>query len=289
MSQKNQAVIFIILTGFFFALMTVFVRMAGELPTLQKAFFRNAVAALVSLGFLLKSRENIRVSKKNLPDLAFRVFFGTIGIILHFYTIDKLYLSDANILNKLSPFFAIIMSYFILKEKAKKQEWIAVFIAFAGALFVIKPSFRSEALYSWLGTLGGFCAGAAYTFVRKLGSNGVNKAVIVFAFSSFSCLSLLPFTLLHGEAMTGYQVIMLLLAGLSATGGQFSVTYAYSMAPAKEISVFDYSQVLFAAVFGILFFGQVPDLYSIIGYVIIIGMAFYKWRITNKAEALGNS
>ena len=64
---------------------------------------------------------------------------------------------------------------------------------------------------------------------------------------------------------------MLLLAGLSAAGGQFSVTAAYSNAPAKEISVFDYSQVIFAAVFGFVFMGDLPDIYSVIGYVIIFG------------------
>ena len=69
------------------------------------------------------------------------------------------------------------------------------------------------------------------------------------------------------------QLGFLLLAGLAAAGGQFSVTAAYSFAPARDISVFDYTQVLFAALTGFFLFGQVPDLLSFIGYGIICGIS----------------
>jgi len=67
--------------------------------------------------------------------------------------------------------------------------------------------------------------------------------------------------------------MILLMAGLSAAGGQFTITAAYSYAPAREISVYDYSQIIFAAIIGFFVFGQVPDLLSWIGYAVIIGMA----------------
>ena len=70
--------------------------------------------------------------------------------------------------------------------------------------------------------------------------------------------------------MTGEQLASLLMAGLSATGGQFSITAAYSHAPASEISVYDYIQIIFAAILGMIFLNEMPDLFSIIGYVIII-------------------
>jgi ATP-dependent DNA helicase RecG len=80
-------------------------------------------------------------------------------------------------------------------------------------------------------------------------------------------------------AQTLQQTVFLLLAGCSAAGGQLSVTAAYQHAPARDISVFDYSQVIYAAVFGLILFGELPDLWSIIGYVIIIGTAFAKWYL----------
>ena len=64
----------------------------------------------------------------------------------------------------------------------------------------------------------------------------------------------------------------------AAAGGQIFITKAYSKAPAKEISVYDFSIVLFAAMFGFMFLGQIPDIFSIIGYVIIVGIAVFKWR-----------
>ena len=65
----------------------------------------------------------------------------------------------------------------------------------------------------------------------------------------------------------------MVLAGLAAAGGQFCITAAYRLAPAKEIAVFDYAQVLFAAVLGFAFLNQIPKLLSIVGYVVIIGAA----------------
>ena len=85
-------------------------------------------------------------------------------------------ISDSNILNKLSPFFAILMSYFILKEKANKIEWISIFVAFTGAIFVVKPSFNMQFVYALIGVAGGFGAGVAYTYVRKLGMKKGTRA-----------------------------------------------------------------------------------------------------------------
>ena len=81
-------------------------------------------------------------------------------------------------------------------------------------------------------------------------------------------------------------MISLLLAGLSATGGQFSITAAYTHAPAREISVYDYTQIIFAALLGFFFLGEVPDMFSIIGYVIIIGAGVAMFMIRKKKESV---
>lgn len=271
--EKRKGIMYILLAAFFFSLMTTFVRLSGDLPTMQKTLFRNLVAAAVSWIMLLSGGEKIEIKKGDVPDLILRATFGTMGLICNFYAIDRLNISDANMLNKLSPFFAILMSIFILKEKASKKEWLIVAVAFVGALFVIKPGFNMALGPALIGTLGGFGAGVAYTFVRKLGKNGVRGPIIVMFFSTFSTLVCLPFFLMSYQPMTWKQLLFLLGAGLAATGGQLSITAAYTYAPAKEISVYDYTQVIFAAIWGFCFFGQVPDVISIVGYVIIIGAA----------------
>lgn len=279
--QKNQGIMYILLAGFFFALMTFFVRLAGDLPTMQKAFFRNAVAAVFAIVLLSRNEEKFHIQKGSWPSLLLRSICGTAGLICNFYAIDKMNIADANILNKLSPFFAIVFSYLILKEKANKIEWTAVIVAFAGALFVVKPSFQVEFVYALIGVLGGLGAGAAYTFVRKLGQQGERGTVIVMFFSLFSSLVTLPFFVAQYQPMKPIQLICLLAAGFSAMGGQLSITAAYTKAPAKEISVFDYTQVLFAALLGFVFLGQIPDVLSLVGYLIIIGSAVFKWWYLN--------
>ncbi len=285
MSNQIKGILCILSAAFFFSLMAVFIRLAGDLPTMQKALFRNAVALIVSIVLLLRSKEKIVINKTNLRDLFARAAFGTVGLICNFYAIDHMNISDANMLNKLSPFFAILMSIFILKEKAKKLDWIVVAIAFIGAMFVVKPGFSMAAVPGIIGFIGGFGAGVAYTFVRKMGKNGVKGPLIVFFFSAFSTLVCLPFAIIQYQPMSGTQFLFLLLTGIAATGGQLSITAAYTFAPAKDISVYDYTQVIFAAIFGFFIFAQQPDLLSVIGYVLIIGVAVFKFLYEKKKAA----
>lgn len=282
MKEKQQGILFIILAGFFFASMSFFVRLSGDLPTMEKAFFRNAVAVLVAAFMLARTKEGFHVQKGSWPDLLMRSFCGTVGLIFNFYAVDHMNIADANILNKLSPFFAILMSYFILKEKANKVEWACVAVAFIGAVFVVKPAFNMQFVNAMIGVIGGLGAGIAYTFVRKLGKKGERGPIIVMVFSTFSCLCTVPFLISEFQPMKAVQLLCLLMAGVSAAGGQIFITKAYTKAPAKEISVFDYTQVLFAALLGFVFFGQIPDWMSLVGYLIIIGSAIFKWNYLRK-------
>jgi drug/metabolite transporter (DMT)-like permease len=254
---------------------------------MQKAFFRNIVAAVVAVIILLRSGKEISLPKKSLPTLLMRSIFGTIGILANFWAVDHLGIADANMLNKLSPFFAILMSIFILGEKPNRIEWISVVLAFIGAAFVAKPSSGIISLPALIGILGGFTAGTAYTYVRRAGLQGVRGPIVVAFFSIFSTLVLLPNLLMNFAPMSAGQFIFLILAGCSAAGGQLSITAAYQHAPARDISVFDYSQVVYAAVFGLLLFGEIPDVWSIIGYVIIIGTAFSKWYLVTQRVPSG--
>ena len=277
--NKLKGIIFILLAALGFSLMTFFVSLSGDLPTMQKAFFRNFVALIVASGALIKAHEKIYVSADNRLSMFLRCLFGTTGLIANFYAVDHLGIADANMLNKLSPFFAIILSIFILKEIPSKFDILTTVVAFIGALFIIRPTGSFTAvLPALIGLFGGFGAGTAYVFVRKLTNNGTKTPVIVFFFSLFSCIVTLPFFIFNYHPMSTIQWIYLLLAGVSASLGQFSITTAYKYAPAKEISVFDYTQVIFAAILGILFLDQIPAMLSIVGYVIIIGVALIRWH-----------
>lgn len=284
-NERIKGILCIISAAFFFALMGAFVKLAGDLPSMQRSFFRNAVALIFATVILLKNHESFRVEKKNALPLFFRCFCGTVGLVCNFYAIDHMVLSDASMLNKLSPFFAIIASAILLKEKTSILQTVSVILAFIGSLFILKPSFTGLMNPAALvGLLGGLGAGIAYSCVRKLGMNGMKGSRIVFYFSLFSTLVTLPFLLLDYAPMNLYQFVMLICAGLSACGGQFSITAAYSHAPAKEISVYDYSQIVFSALLGLILFGQLPDIYSFIGYLIIIAVAVFMFVYQNRKK-----
>ncbi len=271
-AKRSIGVLLILGAALCFALMNLFVNAAGELPVMQKVFFRNLVATVIVFFLLLFDRKKFRIkSRKTLLWLFLRSAVGFLGVVLNFYAIDHIgSISDASILNKLSPFFAILFSAFLLREKPTIPEIVFVLIAFAGAVCVVDPSFSMKVLPAASGVLGGACAGFAYSCVRVLGQKGERGNITVFFFSAFSTLVALPFFVLFFTPMSALQVIFLLLSGLAAAGGQFCITAAYRFAPAKEIAVYDYAQVLFAAVLGYFFLEQVPSLLSLIGYAIIL-------------------
>ena len=228
MNSYAKGVACILTSAFCFAVMNVCVRMAGDLPSVQKSFFRNLIAAVFALILLLRERQWPKITRRQLPLLILRSVFGTVGILCNFYAVDHLVLSDASMLNKMSPFFAILCSWLVLKEKITPVQGAAVLAAFGGSLLIIRPTLSNMDLFpSLIGLLGGAGAGAAYTMVRKLGQTGINRTMIVLFFSAFSCLVTLPFLVFDYHPMSGTQLAALLGAGLAASGGQFSITAAY--------------------------------------------------------------
>lgn len=284
--KQYKGIFYIILSAFCFSLMDMFVRMSGDLPSIQKSFFRNIVAAVFGCILVLKEKDSFQWKKGSGKYLILRSLFGTLGILCNFYAIDHLALADASMLNKMSPFFVVIFSFLFLKEKVTAAQILLVMGAFGGSLFVVKPTVSNlDLIPSLIGLLGGLGAGAAYTMVRKLGTVGIKGPFIVFLFSTFSCVITLPWLIFDYHAMTLWQVLVLLLAGLCAAGGQFAITAAYCYAPASEISIYDYTKVIFSMVLGFVMFQQIPDFYSWVGYVIICLMAVLMFFYNKKRGA----
>ncbi|MBE6090575.1 MAG: DMT family transporter [Clostridium beijerinckii] len=274
LSNRKKGIIFITASAFGFAMMSAFVKISGDLPSFQKTFFRNIVSLMVAFALISKHRGNFFGQKNNQKTLLLRSIFGTLGILFNFYSIDKLVLSDANMLNKLSPFFVIIFSGIFLKEKVNIKQIIAIIIAFIGTSFIIKPSLNLEIMPAIAGILGGVTAAAAYTCVRSL-SGKEHPETIVFYFSFISSVITFPLMIIYYENMNIMQLIYLLLAGIFASLGQFGITLAYKYAPAKEISIFDYTNIIFSAIISLCLFGILPDYLSLIGYVVIFSSSLY--------------
>ena len=103
-NRKYQGVVLIILSAFCFGLMNVCVRLSGDLPSIQKSFFRNFIAFLIAAVTVWRQKVWFSGKRENLGYLFLRSICGTIGILCNFYAVDHLVLADASMLNKMSPF-----------------------------------------------------------------------------------------------------------------------------------------------------------------------------------------
>ena len=167
MSSRNKGILCILSSAFFFALMSVFVRLSGDVPSMQKVFFRNLVAIVIAVVMLAKDHQPVSLSGPAKVSLFFRALLGTIGVICNFYAVDHLVLADATMLNKVGPFFAILFSYFLLKETIAPYQIAALVATFCGCLLIIKPTGAGGELFPMLvALLGGISAGGASTMLR---------------------------------------------------------------------------------------------------------------------------
>ena len=310
----KKGVLCIVLSALGFALMAACVRLCddygGPVSSFQKSFFRNivalAIAAIVYVeewkggnvekcerGRLLQPKAPIQPMAPQAPLLpptaplqprlkswfllVLRSALGTIGIFGNFYALSHITIAESQTLNKTAPFFTVVFAWIFLKERVGGRAMGSLLLAFGGVLLIAKPGFAGEAAFPLaMGLLGGVCAGAAYTALHALAKSTLPSAFIILFFSAFSCLASVPFMVHSFDPMTLAQVLALLGAGAGAALGQFGVTLAYRFAAPREIAVFDYSNIIFTAVFGLLLFGQVPDAFSIAGFILIL---FAAWRM----------
>lgn len=278
-NQKKKAIFFMILASFFFTTMNVFGKLASGVTPYQKTFLTNAVATIIVSIIILKRKALFLGHKENRKYLFLRGVTGTISICAFYYSLDHLLLSDATMLNKLAPFFAIILSFIYLKEKVTRKEFFYLLLAFSGSLFVIKPHFDASIIPSLMGLLGAATAGFAYTMIRVIGDKE-DFFTVILSFTGIATLIGLPFMFVDTSGLTRINIIYMLLAGLSFIAGQVFLTLAYRNAPASEISMFDYIGLIIAAIYGLFLFNELPDILSVLGYLIIILASFL--NILNK-------
>jgi drug/metabolite transporter (DMT)-like permease len=275
MYNYKKGIFYILTAAFFFAMMSASVKYAAGISTPEKIFFRNFVGVLILLPTITKDREILKV--KNWKLILLRSLFGVLGVLFNFYAISKLHLADAVILNKLSPFFVIIFCFIFLNEKITKHNVISIFIAVIGALFVIKPSFDVSMLPALSGLISAIFAGLAYTVIRKL-SEYDRPQTIVFYFCLISSLSMVPIILVNGyQVPNTHQLIGLISIGISASIAQLFMTSGYRYAPASQLAIYGYANIIFSIIFGILIWNEVPDVYSIIGAITIIIAGVYNF------------
>ena len=203
-----------------------------------------------------------------------RSFFGFLGIVLFFYATGHARQADVAMLNRASPVFVTLFAGPILKEKISKVQVCAIGLCLVGAYISMQPSFDSNPLPLFSALGAAMVAGLAYTLLSYT-KRFTSAPVIIFHFSLFStvCAGLL---MIPGFVVPSLKVMgMLLMVGLFAAGGQYLLTYAYQQAPASEVSIYQYSGVVFTALLSYLIFGETLTLTSIVGAIVILAAIFW--------------
>lgn len=281
MSNKTKAVFCMLISALGFTFMSVTVKYVTGIPLFEKVFFRNLISLGVAFFMLKKSSAPMFGRRENQLALLARSSFGLAGVVLNFYAISKLTLADSSMLGKLSPIFVTIMACIFLKEKIDNKQILSIIVTFLGALLVIKPEFSLEMLPSLAGILSAASAGIAYTLLRYL-KDKESPDTIIFYFSLISVVFTAPFALADYVQPTFTQLGLLLATGVFASVGQFGITYAYKYAKATEVSIYNYSAIVFGIILGFIFFGEIPDTLSLLGGAIIIAVAFYIFKHNQK-------
>lgn len=278
--DKNyfKAIILMTISSLSFAVMSLMVRLSGDIPLFEKVLFRNLISLIIALGIVIKNRDSAFGKPENRKYLILRGLTGLAGVMFYFYSLKHLKISDATMLNKLSPFFVIIFASLFLKERMNRHQIAAIIVAFLASLLIIKPQFDVFLLPSLLGLGSALFAGFAYAIIRLLKMRGESSGTIVFYFSLISLIITLPLALPDFVIPGSVQLLYLLGIGVFAAFGQLFMTQAYFYARASDIAPYQYLHVLFAAIIGILFLGEIIDIYSIIGSLVIVLSFIYLYK-----------
>lgn len=256
-------------SGLFFAAMGAMIKSLGNaIPLFQITFFRAMVSALL-LG-LVMWRRGIPLRGENQGLLVIRSIVGFIAMTLNFYALARINLGDAAVLNQSSPVFVLLFSWCFLGERFYRSLLGMTALSFLGIVLILRPSGEVFNLAGLAGIGGALFAAAAYVSIRRLHRTD-SFWTMAFYFMAASAILSFPPMLAAWKNPDPRQWALLIGSGLFGTLGQLLMTLAYKNEEASWVAPFSYAGVLFSFVLGIAFFGEHPDLWTLLGAVLTIG------------------
>ena len=288
MSRLTKAALFMVISSGMFSLMQVIIAFtAEEIPIFEQLFFRNLIATIVTYFAVIKQKCKIMGKKENQVFLASRAFFGYLAMITTFYASRYGNQADVSTILKMTPFLVTFFAVIFLGEKVKKFQIISLIIASVGLFFISNPKFNSNVFPLFIAFLALIFSSFAYTMIGKL--KGREKPeVIIFYFSFTSTIATIPFMLSDFVMPSLAMLVLLVCIGVSAALGQIALTYSYVMAPASQVSIYNYSGIVFSIIFAYLFLGQSVKPTSLIGVVLVLFSAllvfFYSRNLDKKTD-----
>ena len=264
--------LWMVVAGFLFALMGACVKIASvSFSTAEIVFYRSIMSLL--LVFLLMQFKGVPVKTVHWRFQLWRGVSGFFSLLMHYYALSVLPLATAVTLSYTAPLFLAIYLVWFAKAKLNRGGIIALALGFMGVILLLRPAFHADQMIGELVALGsGMATGLAYYNVRELGQRGENEERTVFYFSLLSAVlsSLWFFSIdLHPIDLNGG--LILLAIGLTGTLAQLAMTRAYKRGNTLVSASFAYTTVIFASIFGMLFWHEILSFDAWLAVVIIIG------------------
>ena len=289
MSQTKKGILLMLLFSLFLSIMIVFLKKAGHIPVAEKVVYRNGIAACFAFFVIVgkhgfKDRSHYLGNRQNLLGLSLRTVFGLVGISLNLYALQYLLVPNATMIQDLSIFFVLLFSSLFLGEKIKWWQLAFVCLAFIGSVFVVNPESTKFVLLPSLAALLGAAMNGGDSATMRYLRDKCDPVTLVFWYNFVSALILVPFMIHDYQPLPLNTLLYLGLAGLCYIVVEFSLILAYKFAPAKDIALFRYTDVIFAAILGFFVFGHLPSLSNLFGYILIV-LAAVLLIITKERQA----
>lgn len=277
MKERNQAVALMLLSALSFSLMQAVVKIsATTIGTMQQVFCRNLISMFIAFLLLRRGRLSYLGPREYQLPLFVRSFLGFVGVVMLFYATTGARQADVALLNRTSPIWVSLFAMLFLKEKISRVQVPVILLCLAGAFVAMRPSFHSNFTPMLLALLTAVSSGLAYTMIAFC-KGRVNPLTVIFHFSLFSTVAAGILMIPTFVVPTWRDLIMLALIGIFGAGGQIGLTYAYQKAPASEVSIYDYSGIIYSALLGYCLLGEELGLSTVLGALLITGAALWSY------------
>jgi drug/metabolite transporter (DMT)-like permease len=273
------------LSAFFFSLMSLLVKLAGQrLEAPQVVLFRAAVALVLAWGMVHRAGLSPWKGPRGL--LFLRGLLGFFALSCFFWALVHLPLAEATVIQYLNPVFTALLAALVLGERLRAREGVSVVGSLVGLLLVARPALLIgasaeplDAVASLVALAGALFSAGSYVTVRRLGA-GEHPLVIVFWFPLVATPLSLPWAVAVWQWPTPLEWLALVGVGVTTQIAQVYVTRGLAAEPAGRATAVSYLQIVFAAVWGVLVLGEVPDTLTWVGAALIVAstLLLLDWR-----------
>ena len=275
-----------ILAAFSYAVTGALVRhLADDFSVFEVAFFRCVIAVFMIAPLILRSA-GASFRTNQLPMHIWRVALTYSGIMCWFYGVSVIPLSDYYALQFTLPLFTIAGAVLFLGQRADSRTWLAVGVGFCGALIILRPGVIAVSLGALAAVGAAVLFAGVNTCVKILSRKEDTNVIMLYANGLIIPLSLVP-ALLDWHSPTWADWPWLVGVGVFGTLAQYAITRSITVADARIVQPFDFTRLPFAAALGYVFFGEVSDVWTWAGAVIIFGAGSYALARERAASTQG--